>query len=54
MRVPKGTLATVKMALDLVPASHRADWRIHRVVPGETLAEIAHRYSHTLGRANVC
>jgi membrane-bound lytic murein transglycosylase D len=45
LRVPKGTLATVTMALDLVPASHRADWRIHRVVPGETLAEIAHRYS---------
>lgn len=45
LRVPKGTLATVSMALDLVPASHRADWRIHRVVPGETLAEIAHRYS---------
>ncbi len=33
------------MALDLVPANHRADWRIHRVVPGETLAEIAHRYA---------
>jgi membrane-bound lytic murein transglycosylase D len=48
MRVPKGSLATVKMALDLVPASHRADWRIHRVVAGETLAEIAHRYSTPL------
>jgi membrane-bound lytic murein transglycosylase D len=45
LRVPKGTLPTVMMALDLVPAAHRADWRIHRVVPGETLAEIAHRYS---------
>src|SRR3984885_5975463 len=45
LRVPKGTLPTVMMALDLVPANHRADWRIHRVVPGETLAEIAHRYS---------
>jgi len=45
LRIPKGTLGTVMMALDLVPASHRADWRIHRVVPGETLAEIAHRYS---------
>jgi hypothetical protein len=48
MRVPKGSMATVKMALDLVPASHRADWRIHRVVAGETLAEIAHRYSTPL------
>jgi membrane-bound lytic murein transglycosylase D len=45
LRVPKGTLATVMSALDLVPANHRADWRIHRVVPGETLAEIAHRYA---------
>ena len=45
LRVPKGTLAPVRMALDLVPAAHRGDWRIHRVVPGETLAEIARRYS---------
>jgi len=48
LRVPKGTLATVMMAMDLVPASHRADWRIHRMVPGETLAEIAHRYGTPL------
>jgi membrane-bound lytic murein transglycosylase D len=48
LRLPKGALATVRMALDLVPANHRADWRIHRVVPGETLAEIAHRYSTPL------
>ncbi len=54
LRVPKGTLATVRMALDLVPANHRADWRIHRVVPGETLAEIAHRLCHATVRANVC
>jgi len=45
LRVPKGTLATVMSALEMVPAIHRADWRIHRVVPGETLAEIARRYS---------
>jgi peptidoglycan lytic transglycosylase D len=45
LRIPKGTLAPVLMALDLVPASHRADWRIHRVAPGETLADIARRYS---------
>ena len=45
LRVPKGTLPAVMAALDLVPANHRADWRIHRVVPGETLAEIAHRYA---------
>ena len=45
LRVPKGTLAPVMMALDLVPATHRENWRIHRVVPGETLAEIARRYA---------
>jgi membrane-bound lytic murein transglycosylase D len=45
VRVPKGTLATVMSALEMVPPSHRADWRIHRVVPGETLAEIAHHYA---------
>jgi membrane-bound lytic murein transglycosylase D len=55
LRIPKGTLATVKSALDMVPANRRADWRIHRVVPGETLAEIARRYStpvSTLTSAN--
>jgi membrane-bound lytic murein transglycosylase D len=45
LRVPKGTLPTIMTALDLVPPSHRMDWRMHRMVAGETLAEIAHRYS---------
>jgi membrane-bound lytic murein transglycosylase D len=45
LRVPKGTLNTIMAALDLVPANHRADWRIHRVLEGETLAAIAHRYA---------
>jgi len=45
LRVPKGTLPPIMMALDLVPANHRADWRVHRVVAGETLADIAHRYA---------
>ena len=48
LRVPKGTLPGIMMALDLVPANHRADWRIHRVLAGETLAEIAHRYATPL------
>lgn len=45
LRVPKGTAATVMAALDMVPAVHRATWRIHRLEPGETLAEVAHRYA---------
>jgi membrane-bound lytic murein transglycosylase D len=48
LRVPKGTLPTVMTALDIVPANHRSDWRIHRVAAGETLADIAHRYSTPL------
>ncbi len=45
LRVPKGTLPSLMMAFDLVPANHRVDWHIHRVLAGETLADIAHRYS---------
>ncbi len=45
VRVPKGTSATVQAILDTVPAVHRANWRVHRVAPGETLAEIGHRYA---------
>lgn len=48
LRVPKGTLPTVMTALDIVPANHRADWRIHRVAAGETLADIAHRFATPL------
>ena len=45
MRIPKGTLPAVMSALDMVPPNHRADWRLHRVAAGETLADIAHHYS---------
>jgi membrane-bound lytic murein transglycosylase D len=45
LRIPKGTLPAVMSALDMVPANHRADWRIHRMVSGETVAEIARHYS---------
>ena len=48
LRVPKGTAPTVLAALDMVPASHRPTWRIHRLAPGETLPEIARRYSTPL------
>ena len=45
LRVPKGASAPVLMALDIIPPAHRANWRIHRVTSGETLAEIARHYS---------
>ncbi len=44
LRVPKGSSDLVRMALEEVPAEHRATWRLHRVGPDETLAEIAHRF----------
>jgi len=49
LRVPKGTSQAVRRAIDIIPSGHRASWRIHRVVNGETLAEIAHRYSTASG-----
>jgi membrane-bound lytic murein transglycosylase D len=45
VRVPKGASASVLMALDIIPAEHRSNWRIHRVTNGETLAEIAKHYA---------
>jgi membrane-bound lytic murein transglycosylase D len=45
IRVPKGASSAVLMALDIIPAVHRSNWRIHRVTNGETLAEIARHYS---------
>jgi membrane-bound lytic murein transglycosylase D len=44
LRVPKGMAATVVSALEMVPASRRASWRIHRVGKGETLRVVARRY----------
>ncbi len=49
LRVPKGTAQAVRRAVDIIPSGHRASWRIHRVLNGETLAEIAHRYSTAAG-----
>jgi len=45
LRVPKGTAATVQATLESIPASHRATWRVHKVLPGETLEAIARRYT---------
>jgi membrane-bound lytic murein transglycosylase D len=44
VHVPKGSGARLTAALALVPAEHRAGWRVHRVAPGETLAVIGTRF----------
>ena len=45
LRVPKGSSDLVRMALEEIPAEHRASWRLHRVAGEETLAEIARRFA---------
>jgi membrane-bound lytic murein transglycosylase D len=45
LRVPKGSSEMVLMALEAVPLVHRVNWRVHRVAPDETLADIARRFS---------
>ena len=44
VHVPKGSGARLTAALAMVPAEHRAAWRLHRVAPGETLAAIGTRF----------
>jgi len=44
LHVPKGSGAQLTAALGLVPAEHRAAWRLHRVAAGETLAVVGARY----------
>ena len=44
VHVPKGSGDEVMASLQLIPAEHRASWRIHRVVAGETLASITKQY----------
>lgn len=53
IRVPKGTGNFVLAALETVPASRRASWRVHRVGYGETLNEIAYLYKTTADRIAV-
>ncbi len=48
LHVPKGTASPVLAALESVPASRRATWRVHRVETGETLSAIAKRYKTPL------
>ena len=45
LRVPKGSAAVVRTTIAAVPAAKRSCWRIHRVATGETMVEIAKRYS---------
>ena len=49
LHIPKGTLAAMGAALDIVPEGRRATWRMHRVERGETIAEIAKRYAVSAG-----
>jgi membrane-bound lytic murein transglycosylase D len=47
VHVPAGTSAAVQAALSTIPKEQRAVWRLHRVLEGESLAEIAGRYRTT-------
>ncbi len=47
--VPKGLGNQVVTTLRNVPEDSRKSWRLHRVGPGETLAEIGKRYNTTPG-----
>jgi membrane-bound lytic murein transglycosylase D len=44
VHVPKGTGDHLMASLQMIPPEHRNAWRIHRVVPGETLASIVKKY----------
>jgi membrane-bound lytic murein transglycosylase D len=45
LHVPVGAAVAVMAALENVPEPHRENWRMHRVLSGETLAEIARQYA---------
>lgn len=45
VHVPKDSVKTVLAALEEVPESHRATYRLHRVQQGETMAAVAKRFS---------
>jgi membrane-bound lytic murein transglycosylase D len=44
VHVPKGTGDHLMASLQMIPPEHRNTWRVHRVVPGETLASIVKKY----------
>jgi hypothetical protein len=47
VHVPKGSGSATLAALELVPASNRAAWRLHHVTSNDTLATIAKAYNMT-------
>ena len=47
LHVPKGAGNQLMTALQLIPAERRNAWRMHRVGPGETLADVGKRYGAT-------
>lgn len=55
VRVPKGTVAQLEAGLAAIPPGKRTSWRLHRVLPGDTLASVAKKYGTTaaqVGAAN--
>lgn len=49
VHVPKGRGNQLMASLQMIPAEHRASWRMHRVSTGETLASIGRHYGVTSG-----
>lgn len=44
VHVPKGMGDQLMASLELIPTDHRTTWRLHQVLPGETLASIGKSY----------
>jgi membrane-bound lytic murein transglycosylase D len=47
LRLPRGTAPQIAAALSSIAPAHRANWRLHRVQYGDTLAALAKRYGTT-------
>ena len=45
VHLPVGTKDRAMAAIETIPATRRASWRIHRVVEGDTMEAIAKRYN---------
>jgi membrane-bound lytic murein transglycosylase D len=44
VHVPKGTGDQLMASLEMIPSDRRTTWRLHEVLPGETLASIGKQY----------